>query len=162
MSTLEHLPSHARVWVYQAERTLNTQEINFLQQELEKLVNSWKAHEIKLSAGSDVLYHMFTLLAVDEAVAKASGCSIDTSVRWMQQMSDKMGVNLIHSGWLAYVSEDNTIKQCYFSDIETLYKQGIISDNTIVFNNLISSVSELKNSWKTPFGSSPHKKLIRT
>src|SRR3954468_18254474 len=94
--------SHSRVWVYQADRKLTTDEVAQIQQHLNNFTTGWTAHNNQLKAKAEIRYNRFLILIVDETQAGASGCSIDKSVHFMQQIEQKFGINLFDRFNLAY------------------------------------------------------------
>ena len=51
---------------------------------------------------AEIRYNRFIILIVDESHAGASGCSIDKSVHFMQQLEQEYGINLFDRFNLAY------------------------------------------------------------
>ena len=89
------LPDHARVWIYQSNRTFNENQISFLTKDLENFLSQWTAHNQELEASFELPYYRFIVLAINEKKLKASGCSIDASVRYIKKIENKMGVILL-------------------------------------------------------------------
>ena len=89
------LPDHARVWIYQSNQTFNENQISFLTKDLESFLSQWTAHNQELEASFEIPYNRFIVLAVNEKKIKASGCSIDASVRYIKKIENKMGVILL-------------------------------------------------------------------
>ena len=77
MDILSHLPEHSRIWVYTSNREFTQSEIKEINSLGEEFVASWKVHGTPLQAGFELLYRRFLVVAVNETVAGASGCSID-------------------------------------------------------------------------------------
>ena len=72
----ETMPDHARVWIYQANRTLTTREVQQAEQWGQQFVAQWAAHGQALRASVAVLHQHFAVIALDEQHQAASGCSI--------------------------------------------------------------------------------------
>ena len=79
----ETLPDTSRVWVYQASRSFNSDELTELQEAFNNFITDWTAHGQDLKAGYEMRYNRFIILALDQSVTSASGCSIDTSVHFI-------------------------------------------------------------------------------
>jgi len=77
----EQLPENSKVWVYQADRELNSSEESFLLENLKIFIQDWAAHGSQLYGDVAIKDMRFVILAVDESKTGVSGCSIDTSVR---------------------------------------------------------------------------------
>ena len=89
----------------------------------------------------------------------ATGCSIDSSVRFIQELEkqysisllDKMNVSYRHGEFIAYKP---------LIEFKKMIKNRSISKNTIVFNNLINNKSEFLNNWEVPIEESWHNRFF--
>ncbi|HZY37732.1 MAG TPA: ABC transporter ATPase [Mucilaginibacter sp.] len=150
---------NSRVWVYQANKKLSDNEVNQIQNELNSFTTAWTAHNHQLKAKGEVRYNRFIILTVDESQAGASGCSIDKSVRFIQELEQHYGIALLDRFNLAY-REGNEVHSAPRHAFEQLLKQGAINSNTIVFNNMVQNLSDLKAKWEVPFKDSWHMQLF--
>jgi hypothetical protein len=151
---------NSRVWIYQADRKLSETETQQLQQQLNEFTTGWTAHSNQLQAKAEVRYNRFIVLIVDESQAGASGCSIDSSVRFMKQLEQQFNINLFDRFNLAY-KEGEEVLSVPRHTFEDLLKQGRITTDTIVYNNLVQNLSELEAKWEVPFKDSWHVQLFR-
>ena len=154
-----HFSENSRVWIYQADRQLSAGETLEIQTALDNFVRQWTAHNSQLKAKAEVRYNRFLILMVDEEQAGASGCSIDKSVHFMKQLEQQFNINLFDRFNLAYRS-GNEVLSAGRNAFEELIKQGIITTDTIVFNNLVKNVAELQTKWEMPFKDSWHVQLF--
>ena len=150
---------NSRVWIYQADRELTPAETNDIQNKLNAFAQGWTAHNNQLKAKAEVRYNRFLILVVDETQAGASGCSIDKSVHFMQQLQQQYNINLFDRFNLAYRS-GNEVLSAPRAQFEELIQQGGITADTIVFNNLAKDLSELQTKWEVPFKNSWHAQLF--
>lgn len=137
------LDEQAKVWSYQADRLLTDTEVQWITEQLNPFLEEWAAHGTKLKAYGEVVNNAHLLLAVDESAHNASGCSIDTSVRFIKQLEKELQVSFF-----------NRLKMLTLSNGQFVYVNyadlaGLPAD-TVVFNNTISNVGEFKNRWKVP------------
>ena len=153
------LKQTSRVWVYQSSKKLSEKEVVVLQSQLNAFVQDWSAHSQQLSAMGDVLFSRFIILAVDESQAGASGCSIDKSVHFLQTIENQYDITLFDRLTFSYLDE-NEAKTVSSSDFKRLYTEGPISDETLVFDNTINTVSALKSGWLKPLKESWHKRFV--
>ncbi|TFF40808.1 ABC transporter ATPase [Mucilaginibacter psychrotolerans] len=151
--------SHSRVWVYQSDRKLTDAETLQIQVLLDNFTTGWAAHNNQLKAKAEIKYNRFLILFVDESQAGASGCSIDKSVNFMKQLEQQFGINLFDRFNLAYRSGEE-ILSVPRNQFEELLKQGKITSDTIVFNNLAQTLADLQTKWEVPFKDSWHKQLF--
>lgn len=89
----EQMPDHSRVWVYQANRSFSTTEIQSIQDYLVPSLTQWAAHGAGLNASFEIRFQQVIVIAVDETVNAASGCSIDASTRWFKEMGASLGID---------------------------------------------------------------------
>jgi len=151
--------SHSRVWVYQSDRKLTDAETLQIQVLLDNFTTVWTAHSNQLKAKAEIRYNRFLILFVDESQAGASGCSIDKSVNFMKQLEQQFGINLFDRFNLAYRNGEE-ILSVPRNQFEELLKQGKITSETIVFNNLAQTLADLQTKWEVPFKDSWHKQLF--
>jgi len=160
MISIEKMPSNARVWVYQSNRGLDPPEVNSIKEEGTKFISGWSAHGAELKASFDVLYDRFIVIGVDEGQAMASGCSIDKSVGFMKELEKKFDLNLFDRMQVAYKTDDR-IEACSLSGFEKLADEKKVNENTIVFNNMVTSKAELDSDWEVPLKKSWQKRVLK-
>lgn len=143
-------------WVYQSNRFFTDDETLMIQDRLADFAAGWKVHGEPLSAQAEVRHNLFIVLSVDEEIAAASGCSIDSSVRFLKSLEADFGIELFDRMRVAYKKEGQ-LHTASRSEFEELVKAGHINDTTVVFDNTITS---LQNNWEVPFGESWHKRVF--
>lgn len=153
------MSADSRVWVYQSTRHLSDIECNEIMAAGADFVTQWTAHNNELKACFTIKYNRFLILLVDESHNDASGCSIDKSVRFVQQTEQKYNIELMNRMNFAY-KQDAEVLSCNKLTFEELYKNGKIQDDTLVFNNLIATKQELEQNWELPLRNSWHKQII--
>jgi hypothetical protein len=149
----------SRIWIYQTDRTLSESEAESLKTDMGKFAVVWTSHNRALKAHGEVFHGRFLVLMVDESQAGASGCSIDKSVHFLQNMEDKYGISLFNRRQFAYW-ENNEVRSVSMEDLKTLYRAGEITGDTLVFDNLVKTKEEMENSWLKPLEASWHKRFV--
>jgi len=155
----EKLSPESRIWIYQASRELNPEEISFVKQATGEFLNSWTAHNQALNAGFEIRYNRFLILMVDEKAAGASGCSIDKSVHFIKSLESKFGIDFFDRMRFAYKANDK-VEVLHKNEFEKLYEKGVINSDSIVFNNLIETKADLTTNWEIPVKKSWHQSLL--
>lgn len=89
----EQLPDQSRVWVYQANRPLVDAEIEQISSFLMNEMSAWAAHGAPLNASFEIRFNQVIIVAVNEDVNQASGCSIDASTRWFKSLGELIQVD---------------------------------------------------------------------
>jgi hypothetical protein len=161
MKTIEMISNDARVWVYQCDRLLTDAEVASITMEGKTFISGWAAHGAKLNASFEIIYNLFFVLSVDEKLAMASGCSIDSSVHFIKSLEKKYNLNLFDRMRVAYRT-GNEIKLCSLSEFEKLADQNMVSENTIVFNNMVTTGKDFLNNWEVPLKDSWQSRVLKT
>lgn len=146
---LESMPAHARIWVYKTARALSQAEQKMVLEHGAAFTGGWAAHGAPLDACVDVLHNRFVVVAVDEAQAEASGCSIDKSVGFVKQLEHDLNLMLTDRMVVVYEREGD-IASCRLQELPELLKEGSIDGGTVVFDDLVGTVGELRERFRVP------------
>ncbi len=155
----EKLANHSRVWVYQANRFLTNNESNEIKKIGEEFIASWATHGTALNASFTIKNNLFLIFLVDEAQVKASGCSIDSSVGLIKQIEKQYNLDLFDRLSVAYENEGN-IEIAKMSKFEELVKANQVNEETIVYNNLVGTKSDLESNWRVAAKNSWHARYL--
>ena len=85
----EDLPEESRVWIYQSNRKFSDAEFTEIENDLKTFLEGWAAHGTSLESSYQLKYNRFIVLAVNQDVQAATGCSIDASVEFIQALEKK-------------------------------------------------------------------------
>lgn len=96
----------------------------------------------------DILYNRFLIVLVDEETASASGCGIDKSVRFIQQIEKDYLINLFDRLLVTFRDEHGVIRGTKLQEFEQLVEKGALNADTIVFNNLLGTKEEMSTKWE--------------
>jgi hypothetical protein len=160
MDELDFYSDDSRVWVYQSDRSLTSEEVKYIQSELHRFVNQWTAHNQALKAHGWVVGNMFLFLMVDETQAGASGCSIDKSVAFIESLGEKLTINWFDRLTFTYQDSEGSIKRIPKDDLVESFKNKVIDDETLFFNTLIQKKKDIISGWSVPFKESWQKRFI--
>ena len=138
----------ARVWVYQANRTLTDSEVGIITETLKASLDTWEAHGKRLTASGKVFEHRFIVIAVDERDELPSGCSIDKSVHWLQEIGHRMNIDFFDRS-LVYFDDQDQIQAIPVPKIKQAVTDEVISSGTIVFDNQVTTKAQWMKKWKT-------------
>lgn len=155
----ENLPDTARIWIYQSDRQFTALEKDTISSTLITFTKQWTAHNQTLGASFAVLYDRFIVLAVDENINQASGCSIDGSVRAIRNLEGSLNVDLFNRLNVAFL-KDEDVQIVPSAILSAKLDEGIWNGSSIVFDNTIRTKAELNSSWKVPAGSSWLKRYL--
>jgi len=149
-----------KIWIYQADRFLSDKEVEEISASLHAFVETWAAHGSALAGKGYIKYNLFLILEVDETQAGVTGCSIDSSVRFIKELEQKFDVNFFDRMKVSFKDATGTVRLVDRAAFEQLLKQGEVTADTIVFNNLIQQGEELSTKWEVPFKESWHSKVF--
>ena len=155
----EQLADDARIWIYQANRKFSDAEVFTLKKGLQEFIENWTAHDKDLEGSYLLVSDQFIALAVNDSVNKATGCSIDKSVNFMQIIEQEFQVSLFNRELVSYFEADEPVTVDR-SEFEALLSKGQIQQDTLVINNLVFTKGEFIHKWKLPYTESWHEKVF--
>ena len=155
----ENLPTHSRVWIYQSDRKFTTQEEEFISEKAISFIDQLTKHGADLQGSFVIKYNQFLVLAVDEGFNNVSGCAIDSSVRFVQEIEKLLRVDMMNKMNISYREGEsiNSVKMTIFKEYVKTRK---ITSKTIVFNNMVSTKQDLITLWEVPLIKSWHKRFL--
>lgn len=154
------LPGDARIWIYQADRKFEENEEPQLKEDLETFLTQWTAHGSSLHAGVTIEHQRFIIIGLDQEMAAASGCSIDSQVRFIQQLEQKYNVELLDKMNVTYFQNER-VHYKPLLDFKKMAKDGAVGKKTIVFNNLVNTKEEFEEHWQVPAIESWHARFFK-
>jgi len=150
----------SRIWVYAAERKLRPAEVQLAQQTASAFVQQWGSHGRPLDAEAIVLHNRFLVLAVDQRSAGASGCSIDSSVHFVQRLGAELGVDFFNRMVFHYRDADGEVHSLHRMDFAQAYREGKITNTSTVFDPLVETVDALNSDFEKPLSESWHAQMV--
>lgn len=159
LAEFKSLPDTSRVWIYQSNRSFSPNELIELETVLADFISEWTAHGQNLKAGYEIRYKRFIILALDQSLTSASGCSIDASVHFIQQLEKKYDIALLDKMNVSY-KQGEFVAYKSLIDFKKMAKQKAVSANTIVFNNLVANKGEYMEHWEVPASESWHSRFM--
>ncbi|WP_018626651.1 hypothetical protein [Niabella aurantiaca] len=140
---------YSRVWVYQSSRLLTLSEALEAEELIGEFTRSWMSHSDDVKAEGHLFFGQFVVLIADETQIKVSGCSTDSSVRFIKKLGETFQVDFFNRQNLAFVKE-NKIEVVPLAQVPYALQHGILTPDTPYFNNLVLNKSELENDWIIP------------
>ncbi len=155
----ENLPEESRIWIYPSNRKFSEEEVAEIENDLGEFLNNWSAHGSPLEASFIIKYNRFIIIAVNQEVHPATGCSIDASVDFIQNLEQKYSVDLLDKMNVSF-KQGEFITYKTLLDFKKLAKDKSVSEHTIVFNNLVNNIEEWKENWEVPANESWHSRFF--
>jgi hypothetical protein len=153
LSYREFLPADfhpgSRVWIYQSNRIFSIPEALEIEEQLMQFCESWNSHGAAVKGYGNLFFGQFLVLMADETQTGVSGCSTDSSVRFVKQIGEQFGVDLFNRTLLAFEVKDK-IQVIPMSQLNYAFENGFINPDIIYFNNTIETKQQLENNWLVP------------
>ncbi len=147
--SFEQMPKNARLWIYQADRILSESEQEKISILGNQFLANWAAHGSDLKSSMKLLHHRFLIIAVDEEVHVASGCSIDSCVNFVKTVGENLNIDWFDRTKVAFIYNDEVFMES-INDLKQIISEGKINQNTLTFNNLVQNVGEFDEKWLLP------------
>ena len=154
------LDNTSRVWIYQSDQEFTYDELDDAREDIMNFMTEWTAHSAELDCYGNIFHKRFLALFVDESKAHASGCSIDSSVRFVEMLGKKFGKNFFDRMTYAYMTPEEEILTIHHNDLPSAYQSGTVSDSTFFFDNLVKDKGDFLKNWIKPLSSSWHKRFV--
>jgi hypothetical protein len=155
----EELPLESKIWIYPTNRKLSDQEVDEISLATKEFIENWVAHDTPLQASFVIKYNRFLILAVNQEIQVATGCSIDKSVAFIQALEQKYEIDLLDKMNVTYKQGENITHKSLI-DFKKIAKEKAVTKNTIVFNNLVNTIGEWHEYWEVPASESWHQRFF--
>jgi hypothetical protein len=155
----QDLSENSKVWIYQSSRPLTDKESEEIKVYGDRFIANWAAHGKELHAAFEVFYNRFIVLFADESQVQASGCSIDASVHFMKDIQNAYQLDLFDRMNITYKIR-NQIDSLRMNDFQEALSKGQLTENTVVFNNLVETKGDFEKLWEVPLKESWHKQML--
>jgi hypothetical protein len=148
------LPDAARVWVFGSDVPLNGAVADTLLAEVDRYLDSWKAHGFPLKAAREWKDNRFLIVGIDPTAEQASGCSIDGLFRQLQQIQKTIGAQLVGGGRVFYRDANGTTQATTREEFNALKARGAVGPKTPVFDTSVTRLDDWKAKFEKPLADS--------
>ncbi|MGZ3914204.1 MAG: hypothetical protein ACXVB3_10770 [Flavisolibacter sp.] len=145
----DNFSPRSRVWIYQSSRLFTLSEALEMEGLLARFSEEWRSHGAEVDAYCNLFFGQFVVLMADETRAGVSGCSTDSSVRFVKDLGERYQVDFFNRTSLAFLVKD-TIQSLPLAQLPYALENGFISGDTLYFNNLVQTREEWENRWIIP------------
>ncbi len=145
----EDFSDSSRVWIYQSNRMFTMGEALQIEPMLENFTANWQSHGAVVKGYANLIFGQFIVLMADESATGVSGCSTDSSVRLVKQIEQQFGVNLFDRMLLAFLRKDK-VEVIPMNQFSHALAAGLVSPDTIYFNNTVLTKEALLQNWLIP------------
>jgi len=149
VTSLATMSPEARVWIYKSAIPFTEEEQRLIVDRGAAFTGSWATHGAALDATVEVFHGHFVVIAVNEQQARASGCSIDKSVQFVQQLEQDLHRTLTDRMVVVY-EMDGELRTCKVDELADLLDDGVLQAGTIVYDDLVGSKGDLDLRFRIP------------
>jgi hypothetical protein len=152
---IKNYDESSKIWIYTLSKKLDDSLLIEIENELQHFCSQWTAHNKELRAFFKIINQQILLLGVDEHLNPASGCSIDKSVHFLEDLEKKYAVDFFNRLLFTYIDENGNFITEPKHTFEKLIEEHKIQPNTLVVNTLSHNLREwnefgitaMKNTW---------------
>lgn len=151
LTHFEAMGDNSRIWIYQSDRPIGEEEKAAIMIDSEAFLKQWAAHGSDLKASGTILHDHFLIICTDESFNLASGCSIDSSVQFVQGLGQKFNIDFFQRTNLAFWQGEG-IEIIKLNDLKGLVADGTIRPDSLFFENTIQTKGQLQTEWRVKAG----------
>lgn len=145
----EDFAPDSRVWIYQSNRQFTMSEALDIEDKIQEFCVNWQAHGASVKAYANLFFGRFLVLMADERDTTVSGCSTDSSVRFVKALGQEFGVDFFNRQHLAFVVKDK-IEVLPMHQLTYALENSFLDGETLYFNNLANTKQQLEQDWIIP------------
>lgn len=142
----------SKIWLYQTNRAIASNEQETLQNYLNEFAANWKAHGKNLEAKFWFHNPYLLICEVDESLWGASGCSIDAKVHFLKELGSRYDIDFFVR-MKTIVQTENSFEQMNFDEVKNL------NASFRVFNPSVANSEQMEKLF-TSLEESPMKRLF--
>ena len=152
------IADNARLWVFTSNKELSSEQSAFIETEMTLFLQGWNNHGRAMAGKAWIELNRILVVAADENIMLASGCSIDKLNREVLRIGNALGVNLFDRLTVLF-KENGEIQTEGIAQFWALRKANRITDETEVLDTTVNSFGEWSVSkWKS-FANTWHKDM---
>lgn len=140
---------NSHVWIYQSNRIFTLSEAVQIEELLKNFADNWKSHGTPVKGYGNLFFGQFIIFMADETASGVSGCSTDSSVRLIKNIEKDFEVDMFDRQMHAFIVNER-IQLVPLSQVNNFLEEGILTANTLYFNNTILTKKELLKKWIIP------------
>ena len=149
----------SKVWVFQSDRLLSDEELTLIDIKLNSFIADWATHGTPLLASYKLKNNCSVIVAVDENIQAPSGCSISSLTALFVAIGAEIKVLFFDRFSIAHKS-NNCVTLSSVKEFKELIQTGEVTENTLVYNNLIAQKQDLDTKWEIHLKDSWQKRYL--
>lgn len=149
MSNTATIKETSRIWVFTSGRLLSDKEVEKIRLLARDFCLKWTAHKVALQASAEIISNTFLVISVDEEAHGASGCSIDAMHQFIRHLEKEFNTSFFDRLRVVCSFKGNT-ENYSLKEFEELFTQGIVNQDTLVYNTLVNNGRDLADNFLIP------------
>ncbi|MDC3051114.1 ABC transporter ATPase [Bacteroidota bacterium] len=159
--SFESLPKNSRIWIFPSSEEIDFRTKIKIRERLVKFISDWTSHNKNIQASFELPYNRFIVIALNQNLQNASGCSIDALMNLIQIFEKEFNLILLDRMNVLYRDKTKKIEYLTLKDFIVKVKSKSINSKTVVFNNLVINKEEYMKSWEVPALNSWHSRYFK-
>ena len=159
--SFESLPKNSRIWIFPSSEEIDFRTKIKIRERLVKFISDWTSHNKNIQASFELPYNRFIVIALNQNLQNASGCSIDALMNLIQIFEKEFNMILLDRMNVLYRDKTKKIEYLTLKDFIVKVKSKSINSKTVVFNNLVINKEEYMKSWEVPALNSWHSRYFK-
>ena len=159
--SFESLPKNSRIWIFPSSEEIDFRTKVKIRERLVKFISDWTSHNKNIQASFELPYNRFIVIALNQNLQNASGCSIDALMNLIQILEKEFDLILLDRMNVLYRDKSKNINYLTLKHFVKMVKSKSINSKTTVFNNLVTNKEEYMNSWEVPAIDSWHSRYFK-
>lgn len=152
-------PEDSMVWVYQSDHFFTASEKEAIQNKVSNFLQKWDSHGHPVKGSYAIIEDAFIVIAADGQGTQLCGRAQSASIFMITELEQELGIKLLDRTNQTYKS-NGTIKFVALNDFKSLYQQGAINEDTLVFDNTVINKKDFDNKWQVALKDSWHKRFV--
>ncbi|HUH73806.1 MAG TPA: hypothetical protein VLZ75_05305 [Chitinophagales bacterium] len=155
----EEMPDHAKVWLYPSVDYFEDGIKSDIENEIKTFVTEWLSHQREVKGSSKIFADGIICLAADQTDFEVSGCSIDSSYRFIRDLEEKYKLLLFERDLIFFKNAYGGVILIKICDIDMSINNGVLTEDTPIFNLQAQNVGQLKDPW-IPIKDTPYSRFM--
>ncbi len=144
---LNQIPSHSKLWIFPSNRKFYTDEIPEIKSNVELFLNNLIDSNQNYDIGFCLKYDRFIVIAIDDSELSIPLNIHNSLIEFILSLEKKHNVILLDKINVCF-KQGEFVQYKDAKEFKKLIKNKSVSNKTIVFNNLISTVEEFNTDWE--------------
>ena len=149
---LANFSPRSKVWIYYSGKPFAPHE-NVIQEQVTAYTENWTSHGSKVTAAGFVLSNHIILLVADTNLGEVSGCSTDSSIRFMTNLGKEYELDFFDRN-LVLVLIKGIIQ------VTNIYNLKNYPADALVFNPFFYDLQEWRSNFTQSLTASKYKRFI--